>query len=159
MREKEHSLIKYHTQVIQDSLLVLHKTMLQLLEQQGKSFDVTFNCKTFQFDIPFDKKDAHKLQKEKNKFIRMIFSDCLKYVIKKLPDQASYHIWESLLAFTVGQPIEDYQLEKFESVVIDNLDDHGEVIKSKALDVESSTVKMQDQALYDITLEQELEND
>lgn len=144
MLTKEYNHLLKCCKKIQSSSQGLIKTLDKLLSLSDRSFSVNFDGIQYDFFPPTIQEEFDNLTQLKKDFILKLLSKSYEDMLKVDKDDNS--CWDNILIFAMGNPIEEYQIEKIkEENVYEFSDNTSKVEEGIALNEDSIYVKWQDQ--------------
>lgn len=148
MLTKEYNHLLKCCRKIQSSSRGLRNTLDRLLSSKDRSFNVSFDGVQYDFFIPTTQEELQELENLKEVFIKKLllrtFEDMIQYPSWDIMESTS--CWDNILIFAMGNPIEDYQIEKIkEENVYEVTDSQSKIDDGIAINEDSVYVQWQDQ--------------
>jgi len=144
MLNKEYNHLLKCCKKIQSATLGLKYTLDKLLSEKGRSFSVSFDGISYEFNPPTTLEELQEFENLKEIFIEKLLSKSYEDMLQV--DKDNNACWDNILIFAMGNPIEDYQIEKIKDSEIIEVSDNKEKIEDGvALNEDSLYVQWQDQ--------------
>lgn len=150
-------MMRTEQQLFADTIVKIYKFIDETISAKGKSFEFRWRKGFYRYDPPFTLKDKKAMDKMRDKIAKFLIRDAFNVLLKELPLQDDHHYeWDIGRAFNrisqleFSKPIDYYALEKInpDEVKPVDLDEQGNPIKAKPLNMNSIYVQWQDESKF-----------
>lgn len=144
MLNKEYNHLLKCCKKIQSASQGLKNTLDNLLSSKDRSFSVSFDGIQYEFNKPTSQQELQDLENLKETFIQKLLLRSFEDML--IADKDNNACWDNVLIFAMGNPIEDYQIEKIkEESVYEVTDSKSKLDDGIAINEDSVYVQWQDQ--------------
>ena len=143
-----------YTRKIKNNVSAIYTLLDKLLCRSDMSFDIQIGDEYFNFYTPLSFEEKVEQSNSRHKLIKFLIQDALNCLASTVGDDEEYweiEPWRNIKGLVSGADPADHQIEIIkEDVKIVDLDEQGNPIKAKPLNMDSIYVQWQDQSKFNL---------